>query len=42
MAALSERDLGTRLDWVAVDHWSTDNPYIHVWSAAAPTMARTS
>ena len=25
-----ERDLGTRLDWVAVDHWNTDNPHIHV------------
>jgi type IV secretory pathway VirD2 relaxase len=25
-----ERDLGTGLDWVAVDHWNTDNPHIHV------------
>ncbi len=25
-----EHDLGTRLDWVAVDHWNTDNPHIHV------------
>ncbi|MES2067807.1 MAG: DUF3363 domain-containing protein [Pseudomonadota bacterium] len=24
------RDLGTDLDWVAVDHWNTDNPHIHV------------
>ena len=24
------RDLGTRLDWVAADHWNTDNPHIHV------------
>jgi len=24
------RDLGTNLDWVAVDHWSTDNPHVHV------------
>jgi type IV secretory pathway VirD2 relaxase len=24
------RDLGTGLDWVAVDHWNTDNPHIHV------------
>lgn len=24
------RDLGTRLDWVAIDHWNTDNPHIHV------------
>ena len=25
-----ERDLGTRLDWVAADHWNTDNPHTHV------------
>ncbi|WP_415845012.1 DUF3363 domain-containing protein [Stutzerimonas zhaodongensis] len=25
-----ESDLGTRLDWVAVDHWNTDNPHTHV------------
>lgn len=25
-----ERDLGTRLDWVAVDHWNTDNAHVHV------------
>jgi type IV secretory pathway VirD2 relaxase len=25
-----ERDLGTKLDWIAVDHWNTDNPHIHV------------
>jgi type IV secretory pathway VirD2 relaxase len=25
-----ERDLGTHLDRVAVDHWNTDNPHIHV------------
>jgi type IV secretory pathway VirD2 relaxase len=25
-----ERDLATRLDWVAVDHWNTDNPHVHV------------
>ena len=24
------RDLGTELDWIAVDHWNTDNPHIHV------------
>jgi type IV secretory pathway VirD2 relaxase len=23
-------DLDTRLDWVAVDHWNTDNPHIHI------------
>jgi type IV secretory pathway VirD2 relaxase len=26
----AERDLGTKLEWVAVDHWNTDNPHIHV------------
>jgi type IV secretory pathway VirD2 relaxase len=26
----AERDLGTRLDWVGVDHWNTDNPHVHV------------
>ena len=26
----AERDLGTKLDWVGVDHWNTDNPHIHV------------
>ena len=25
-----EHDLGSRLDWMAVDHWNTDNPHIHV------------
>jgi type IV secretory pathway VirD2 relaxase len=25
-----EIDLGTRLDWVAVDHWNTDNPHVHL------------
>jgi type IV secretory pathway VirD2 relaxase len=25
-----ERDLGTRLEWVAADHWDTDNPHSHV------------
>jgi type IV secretory pathway VirD2 relaxase len=26
----AERDLGTGLDWVAVEHWNTDNPHVHV------------
>lgn len=26
----SEAALGTALDWVAVDHWDTDNPHSHV------------
>ena len=25
-----ETDLGTKLDWAAVDHWNTDNPHVHV------------
>ena len=25
-----ERDLGTRLDWRAVEHWNTDKPHVHV------------
>ena len=30
LMARVERDLGTRLDWVAVDHWNTDNPHTHI------------
>lgn len=26
----AERDLGTRLDWVAVGHWNTAHPHVHV------------
>ncbi len=26
----AERDLDTKLDWIAVDHWNTDNPHVHV------------
>ena len=26
----AERDLGTKIDWVAVDHWNTDQPHVHV------------
>ena len=26
----AERDLETKLDWVAVDHWNTGHPHIHV------------
>jgi type IV secretory pathway VirD2 relaxase len=28
--AQMQRDLDTKLDWVAVDHWDTDNPHTHV------------
>lgn len=30
LAKQMEADLGTRLDWVAVDHWNTDNPHVHL------------
>jgi type IV secretory pathway VirD2 relaxase len=30
LMADAERDLGTRLDWIAVDHWNTDNPHLHI------------
>ncbi len=30
LMARAERDLGTKIDWVAVDHWNTDQPHIHV------------
>ncbi|WP_192244146.1 relaxase/mobilization nuclease domain-containing protein [Mesorhizobium silamurunense] len=25
-----EKDLGTRLDWVAADHWNTEHPHVHL------------
>jgi type IV secretory pathway VirD2 relaxase len=28
--APAERDLGTKLDWVGIDHWNTDNPHFHI------------
>ena len=30
LMADAEKDMGTKLDWVAVDHWNTDNPHVHV------------
>jgi type IV secretory pathway VirD2 relaxase len=30
LMAEAEGDLGTKLDWVAVDHWNTDNPHVHI------------
>ncbi len=30
LVATMQHDLGTRLDWVAVDHWNTDNPHVHL------------
>jgi type IV secretory pathway VirD2 relaxase len=26
----AEKDLGTKLEWIGVDHWNTDNPHVHV------------
>ncbi|QKC99929.1 relaxase/mobilization nuclease domain-containing protein [Mesorhizobium sp. NZP2298] len=25
-----EQDLGTRLEWIGVDHWNTEHPHIHI------------
>jgi type IV secretory pathway VirD2 relaxase len=30
LMADAQGDLDTKLDWVAVDHWNTDNPHVHV------------
>ena len=30
LMADAERDLETKLDWIAVDHWNTDNPHVHL------------
>jgi type IV secretory pathway VirD2 relaxase len=30
LMAQVERDLGAPLDWVAVDHWDTDQPHLHI------------
>ncbi|TPK95303.1 MULTISPECIES: VirD2 family relaxase/mobilization nuclease [unclassified Mesorhizobium] len=30
LMAQVEKDLGTRLEWLAVDHWNTDNPHVHI------------
>ena len=30
LANQMEADLSTPLDWVAVDHWNTDNPHVHL------------
>lgn len=30
LAKQMEADLGTELDWIAVDHWNTDNPHVHL------------
>ena len=30
LMAQAEKDLGATLDWVAVDHWNTEHPHIHI------------
>ncbi|MEQ1931687.1 MAG: relaxase/mobilization nuclease domain-containing protein, partial [Parvularculaceae bacterium] len=30
LMATAEKDLGTRLDWVAVNHHDTDHPHVHI------------
>jgi type IV secretory pathway VirD2 relaxase len=30
LMAQMERDLGTRLEWMAVDHWDTEHPHTHI------------
>ncbi len=30
MVGQMEKDLDTRLDWVAVDHWNTEHPHVHL------------
>ena len=36
-----EHDLGTRLDWVALDHWNTDKSAHLISSSAALTITAT-
>ncbi len=30
LMAQASHDLGTKIDWVAIDHWNTEHPHIHV------------
>ncbi|TQX89476.1 DUF3363 domain-containing protein [Rhizobium sp. rho-13.1] len=30
LAGQMEKDLGTKLEWVAVDHWNTEHPHVHL------------
>ncbi|GJL90497.1 MAG: conjugal transfer protein TraI [Hyphococcus sp.] len=36
----AEKDLGTKLDWVAVDHWNTGHPHTHVVIRGRDAKAR--
>jgi type IV secretory pathway VirD2 relaxase len=40
LMAQVERDLGTRLDWVAVDHWDTEHPHTHIVLRGADESGR--
>ena len=41
LMAQMEADLGTRLDWVAVDHFNTAHPHTHIMLAGSMMPART-
>lgn len=30
LMAQVEKDLGSRLDWAAIDHWNTEHPHVHI------------
>jgi type IV secretory pathway VirD2 relaxase len=30
LVTLMEQDLGSRLQWIAIDHYNTDNPHVHL------------
>jgi type IV secretory pathway VirD2 relaxase len=40
LMAQMERDLGTWLDWAAVDHFNTDNPHTHIVLRGADAAGR--
>lgn len=40
LMAQAERDLGTHLDWVAVDHWDTEHPHSHIVLRGADESGR--
>ena len=40
LMAQAEKDLGTRLDWVAVDHHNTDHPHTHIVVRGKDQMGR--
>ena len=42
LMAQAERDLGTKLDWVAVDHWNTAQSHIHVLVRGKTDRVKTS